>query len=74
MFSKAKLLGVGGCPGFGKELVDAGDLHATITLPPNTGMAIDLLKRYWTDGEPPPLQSFTTVVPYPPMSVGTSSE
>jgi len=73
MFSKAKLLGVGGCPGFGKDLVDAGDLHATIILPPNTGMAIDLLKRFWASGEPLPPQSFTTVAPYPPTSLGPSS-
>jgi ABC-type sugar transport system substrate-binding protein len=73
MFSKAKLLGVGGCPGFGKDLVDAGDLHATITLPPNTKMAIELLKRFWAEGQPLPPQSFTTVVPYPPTSIGPSS-
>ncbi len=69
MFSKAKLLGVGGCPGFGKDLVDAGDLTATITLPASTGMAIELLKRFWRDGTPLPLQSFTSVVPYPETSV-----
>ncbi len=73
MFSKAKLLGVGGCPGFGRDLVDAGDLHATIILPPNTAMAIDLLERFWADGEPPPLQSFTTVAPYPPTSIGAAT-
>ena len=69
MFSQARLLGVGGCPGFGKDLVDAGDLHATIVLPPNTAMAIDLLKRFWTEGQTPPPRSFTTVAPYPPTSL-----
>ena len=69
MFSEAKLLGVGGCPGFGKDLVDAGDLHATIILPPNTAMAVELLQRFWDKGEAPPSQSFTTVAPYPATSV-----
>ena len=68
MFSKAKLLGVGGCPGFGKDLVDDGALNATITLPASTGMAIGLLERFWRDGTPLPPQSFTTVAPYPETS------
>lgn len=72
MFSKAKLLGVGGCPGFGRDLVDGGQMEATITLPASTGQAIELLQRFWQDGTPLPLQSFTTVVPYPASSVGGS--
>lgn len=72
MFAKARLFGVGGCPGFGKDRVDDGTLDATIILPPNTGMAITLLKRFWTDGRAFPRRSFTEVVPYPPTSVGTS--
>jgi ABC-type sugar transport system substrate-binding protein len=74
MFSRAKLLGAGGCPGFGKDRVDAGDLHASIVIPPNTSMAIGLLERFWTKGEPLPPRSFTTVVPYPPTSVEGSSQ
>ena len=33
----------------------------------------DLLERFWADGEPPPPQSFTTVAPYPPTSIGAAS-
>lgn len=72
MFSKAKLFGVGGCPGFGKDRVDDGTLDATIAVPPNTGMALTLLKRYWAGEGPFPRRSFTEVLPYPATSVGTS--
>jgi ABC-type sugar transport system substrate-binding protein len=72
MFAEAKLFGVGGCPGFGKDLVDDGTLHASIILPPNTGLAISLLKSFWTDGRALPLRSFTEVHPCPPTSVQTS--
>jgi ABC-type sugar transport system substrate-binding protein len=74
MFSKAKLVGAGGCPGFGKDLVDTGDLDATIVLPPNTGMAIELLELFWRDGKPLPPQSFSKVTPYPPTSVAAPSD
>jgi hypothetical protein len=47
-------------------------MEATITLPASTGQAIELLQRFWQDGTPLPLQSFTTVVPYPASSVGGS--
>jgi ABC-type sugar transport system substrate-binding protein len=72
MFSKAKLFGVGGCPGFGKDRVDDGTLDATIVLPPNTGLAITLLKRYWAGEGPFPRRSFTEVSPYPATSAGLS--
>jgi ABC-type sugar transport system substrate-binding protein len=72
MFAKAKLFGAGGCPGFGKDRVDDGTLDATIAIPPNTGMAITLLKRYWAGEGPFPRRSFTEVRPYPGSSVGAS--
>jgi hypothetical protein len=72
MFAEAKLLGTGGVPGFGKDLVDDGTLHASIICPPNTGLAISALRSFWTDGRPLPLRSFTEVTPYPPTSVGAS--
>jgi len=61
----ARLLGVDACPAYGRRLVDEGTLAASIVTPPNTGMTIDLLHRFWTEGRPLPLRSFTTPSPYP---------
>ena len=72
MFAEAKLFGVGCCPGFGKELVDDGTLHASIVASPNTGLALSLLKGFWTDGRALPPRTFSKVTPYPPTSVGAS--
>ena len=69
MFEEARVLGAGACPGFGRELVDDGTLHSSFVLPPNTGLALDLLERFWSRGEPVPARSLTEVTPYPPGSV-----
>ncbi len=72
MFARAKCFGVGAVPGFGKEKVDDGTLHASIVAPPNAGTAIELLHEYWITGRPLPLRLFSEVVPYPPSRDGTS--
>jgi len=72
MFARAKLLGVGACPGYGRELVDKGTLHASVVAPPTAGTAVDLLARFWAEGRPVPLQTLNTPAPYPPTSVGTA--
>lgn len=64
--AKAKLLGVDACPGYGQRLVDDGTLAASVVTPPNTGLALELLHRFWTEGRPLPLRSFTAPRPYPP--------
>lgn len=61
----ARLLGVDACPGYGRRLVDEGALSASIVNPANTGLAVDLLDRFWTEGRPLALRSFTTPSPYP---------
>jgi ABC-type sugar transport system substrate-binding protein len=71
MFARAKYLGVGAVPGFGKEKVDDGTLYASIVAPPNSGTAVELLHRYWAEARPLPLRSFTDVVPYPASRGGT---
>jgi ABC-type sugar transport system substrate-binding protein len=63
--SAAKLLGVDGCPAYGQRLVDDGTLAASVVTPPNTGLALDLLHRFWTEGRPLPLRSFTAPRAYP---------
>jgi ABC-type sugar transport system substrate-binding protein len=72
MFAKAKVLGVGACHGYGRDLVDNGTLHASIVAPPTTGTAVDLLRRFWADGKAPALRSFNTALPYPATSVERS--
>ena len=71
MFAQARYFGVGAVPGFGKEKVDDGTLHASIVAPPNAGTAVGLLHQYWATGRPLPLRSFSEVVPYPPSQDGT---
>ena len=71
MFAEARYFGVGVVPGFGKERVDDGTLYASIVAPPNAGMAVELLHRYWVEGHPLPQRSFTDVVPYPPSRGGS---
>jgi ABC-type sugar transport system substrate-binding protein len=65
----AKFLGVDACPTFGEKLVADGTLTASIATPANTGLALDHLARYWTNGTPVPLRSFTKARPVPRGSV-----
>jgi ABC-type sugar transport system substrate-binding protein len=62
----ARLLGVDACPAYGRRLVDEGTLSASVVNPANTGLAIDLLQRFWAEGRPIELRSFTRPSPYPP--------
>ncbi len=70
MFGSARLFGVGACPGYGKEMVDDGRLAASVTVRPNAGMAIGLVRRFWTEGTPLPMQSTSEAVAYPLGSAG----
>jgi ABC-type sugar transport system substrate-binding protein len=70
MFGRARLFGVGAVPGYGKERVDEGRLVASVTVRPNAGMAVAMLRRFWTDGRPLPLQSTSEAAPYPAGSAG----
>ncbi len=70
MFGRALLFGVGACPGYGKEMVDAGKLKASVIVRPNAGMAMAMLKGFWARGEPLPARSTSEALPYPAGSVG----
>ena len=70
MFGRARLFGVGACPGYGKEMVDTGRLAGSVTVRPNAGMAVALLRRYWSDGRPLPMQSTSEAAAYPASIVG----
>jgi len=65
----AKFLGVDACPTFGRKLVDEGTLTASVVTPANTGLALSQLARFWSDGTPVPLRSFTEAAPWPLSSV-----
>lgn len=70
MFGRARLFGVGACPGYGKEMVDDGGLAASVTVRPNAGMAIALLRRFWSEGAALPMKSTSEAVAYPAGSAG----
>lgn len=69
MLLKARLLGVDGCPDFGRKLVDSAELGATVVTPANTGEAIRSLRAFWESSRPLPLRAFTEPSPYPASSV-----
>jgi ABC-type sugar transport system substrate-binding protein len=68
VLGQAKLLGADATPAYGRRLVDEGVLAASVRAPANTGLALELLRRFWDDGKPLPLQSFTRPEPYPKTS------
>jgi ABC-type sugar transport system substrate-binding protein len=65
----ARFLGVDACPGFGKGLVDRGDLFASVVTPATTGQAIKALAAHWQTGRPLALRTLTEPQPYPASSV-----
>jgi ABC-type sugar transport system substrate-binding protein len=70
MFGRALLFGVDACPGYGKEMVDAGRLSASVAVRPNAGLAIAMLRRFWDGGPLPSLRSTSEAAPYPATSAG----
>jgi ribose transport system substrate-binding protein len=66
---KAKFVGVDACPTFGQRLISEGVLAASVLTPANTGLALGHLHRFWAQGTPVPLRSFTDARPWPPSSV-----
>lgn len=72
MFARAKLFGVGCCPGYGRDRVDDGTLQASVALQPATIRAVELLKEFWATGRTMPARSFADVAPYPAGSADRS--
>jgi len=66
---KSKFIGVDACPAFGQRLISEGVLAASVLTPANTGLALGHLHRFWANGTPVPLRSFTDARPWPPASV-----
>jgi ABC-type sugar transport system substrate-binding protein len=68
MLSRVRFLGVDGCPAFGKKLVDAGELFASVATPASVGEALRALQAFWKAGRAMPLRTFTEPQPYPATS------
>jgi hypothetical protein len=68
MLARAKFLGVDACPGFGKRLVDSGELDASVATPASVGEALRALHAFWKSGRTVPLRTFTDPQPYPAAS------
>jgi ribose transport system substrate-binding protein len=62
---KAKFYGVDACPTFGQKLIAEGLLTGSVLTPANTGLALEHLHRFWTQGTPVPLRSFTQAQAWP---------
>jgi ribose transport system substrate-binding protein len=65
---KARFLGVDACPTFGQKLIADKQLFASVLTPANTGLALGHLHRFWSQGAPVPLRSFTDARPFPASS------
>lgn len=66
----ARFIGVDACPTFGQRLVAENQLAASVFTPANTGLALAHLHRFWKQGTPVPLRSYTEARPWPPGSAG----
>ncbi len=66
---KARFLGVDACPTFGQKLIAEKQLFASVLTPANTGLALGHLHRFFTQGTPVPLRSFTEARPWPASSI-----
>lgn len=62
-------IGCDGLPKTGQAWVRSGLLAATIFIPPNTDLAMDMLVKALRSGAQPPEQTFTTARSHPPFDV-----
>ena len=63
---KLPFMGCDGLPATGKKWVDQGLLAATVVIPANTGLALEMLVKA-RHGEPPPERTFTRINSYPSL-------
>lgn len=67
-------IGCDGLPKTGQVWVRSGLLAATIYIPPNTDLAMDMLVKALRSGAPPTEQTFTTAKSHPPFEVLGSAQ
>src|SRR6516165_5516067 len=61
--------GCDGLPQGGQKWVREGLLAATVVVPANTGLAIEMLIKTFQSNLPPPEQTLTTASSYPPLEL-----
>lgn len=60
-------LGIDGMPRTGQKWVRQGLLAATVVVPTNTGLALEMLAKAFRGGEAPPERTMTLPTSYPPL-------
>ncbi len=69
-FAQVRLLGMEACPAYGRALVDAGRLDASVVAPATTSAAIASLAKFWQTGVPLTGRALAAAPePYPRASV-----
>ncbi len=66
-WSALKFMGCDGLPGHGQKLVRSGTLVATVILPTNTNIALEMLVKAAQSGVQPPPLTLTKPVSFPPL-------
>lgn len=74
ILTRARFLGIDACPGFGRKLVDSGELVASVATPASVGEAIRSLHAHWQSGRALPLRVLTVPQPYPASSVPVQTD
>jgi ABC-type sugar transport system substrate-binding protein len=66
---RIRITGCDGSPRFGLPLVQAGELTATVVIPPVAGIAVDELASSFEGGRMPPVEIVVAVSSYPDLPV-----
>jgi ribose transport system substrate-binding protein len=61
-------LGCDGLPATGQAWVRQGLLAATVVIPPNAGLAVEMLAKALNSGTPPQERTLTAPISYPPLT------
>jgi ribose transport system substrate-binding protein len=64
-WKRIPMLGCDGLPEGGQQMVSAGELAATVVMPPSAGPATELLTRWLADRKQPPAEVVLSPSPYP---------
>jgi ribose transport system substrate-binding protein len=73
-WSQVPLIGVDGLPHGGQKWVRDGLLAATVVVPPNAGVALELLVKAMQTGMQPPENTFMVPTSYPPIEALTVAQ
>ncbi len=68
-WSRIPVIGVDGLPDGGQVLVKAGEMTATVILPPTAGAGVDVFARWLSDRQQPPAEIVMASHSYPPEAM-----